>query len=108
MKLLLDENVPRTLSSFFPESFTLRTVPQMGWTGISNGQLLRLAASHEFNALITADQGIANQQNLGRLPIPTVVMQAMHNRLQALQPLVPAVVSVLSGTLRKRIYHVSS
>ena len=34
MKLLLDENMPWPLASAFPQSFTVHTVQQMGWTGI--------------------------------------------------------------------------
>ena len=44
MKLLLDESVPKRLGSFFPGEFEVHTVQQMGWTGSSNGDLLRLAS----------------------------------------------------------------
>ena len=47
MKLLFDESVPRPLAAHFPRSFEIRTVQRMGWSGRSNGDLLRLAASHE-------------------------------------------------------------
>ena len=108
MKLLLDESVPRRLAASFPERFTVRTVQEMGWAGASNGRLLLLAANQEFDALVTVDQGIEHQQNVNDLPIPVVVVLAARNRLQELQPLVPGVVSVLSGNLQRRIYHVSA
>jgi hypothetical protein len=41
-KLLLDESVPKSLASTFPERFTVHTVQQMGWAGTKNGELLRL------------------------------------------------------------------
>ena len=106
MKLLLDESVPRRLALYFPESFTLRTVQEMGWTGADNGLLLSLAAGREFAAVITVDRGIEHQQNADALPIPVVIMSAARNRLQDLQPLVPGVVSVLSGGLQRRFYRV--
>ncbi len=68
MKLLLDESIPRQIKAFFPESFELHTVQQMGWAGSRNGALLQQAATHGFDAFITADQGIEHQQNLERLP----------------------------------------
>ena len=48
------------------------------------------------------------EQNLNDLPIPVVVMLAARNRRQELQPLVPQVITVLSGTLHRRIYQVST
>lgn len=79
----------------------------MGWTGSSNGDLLRLASAHGFDALVTVDRGIEYQQNTAYLTIPVIVMVAPQNRLQALRPLVPKVVAIVSGKLRKRIYLVS-
>ena len=108
MKLLLDESAPRRLASFFPDRFEVRTVQQMGWAGSGNGDLLRLAADHKFDALVTVDQGIEYEQNLDSLPVPVVIMIAARNRLQQLQPLVPGVVAVLSGDLQGRIYRVSA
>ena len=106
MKLLLDESVPRRLSSFFPEPFTVSTVQEMGWAGTANGRLLILAADREFDALITVDRGIEHQQNVDDLPIPVIVMIAARNRLQELQPLVPEAVALLSERLQRRFYRV--
>ncbi len=106
MKLLLDENMPRPLASAFPQSFTVRTVQQMGWASIGNGRLLSLAADQEFDALITVDRGMEYQQNVDELPLPVIVMRPQRVRLRDLQPLVPAVVSVLMGDLQRRFYRV--
>ena len=57
MKVLLDESVPRQLGRFFPDDFEVYTVQDMGWSGRANGDLLQLARSHCFKALITVDQG---------------------------------------------------
>ena len=108
MKLLLDESVPKWLAVFFPESYIVRTVQQMGWAGSGNGRLLGLAAGEQFGVLVTIDRGIEHQQNVGILPIAVVVMLASRNRLRELQPLVPDVVSVLSGDVQKRIYPVAA
>ena len=92
MRLLLDESVPKRLKESFPESFEVRTVPQMGWAGTVNGKLLYLAADRDFDAMITVDQGFAHEQNLDNLPIPVVIMLSTRSRLQELQPLVPQVI----------------
>lgn len=107
MKLLLDESVPRQIKAFFPESFELHTVQQMDWAGSKNGVLLQLAATHGFDALVTADQGIEHQQNLEKLPIPVIIMVAPRTRLQELQTLVPRVIELVNGNLRKLVYRVS-
>ena len=108
MRLLLDESVPRRLGAAFPAAYEVRTVPQMGWAGTGNGELLRLAADRRFDALVTVDRGIAHEQNLNDLPVAVVIMLVVRNRLDELRPLVPKVVDVLSGSLRRRVYHVSA
>ena len=108
MRLLLDESVPRRLGGSFPSDYEVRTVPEMDWAGTDNGALLRLAADHGFDALITVDRGIAHEQNPDDLPIAVVIMIAVRSRLDELRPLVPEVVGVLSGTLERRIYFVSA
>ena len=108
MRLLLDESVPRPLRTSFPTAYEVRTVPRMGWAGTGNGALLRLAVDSGFDALLTVDRGFAHQQNLDDLPLPVVVMLAASNRPDDLRPLVPKVISVLSGTLQRRIYRVSA
>ena len=107
MRLLLDESVPRPLRTSFPAAYEVRTVPRMGWAGTENGALLGLAADGGFDALVTVDRGIAHQQNWEDLPLPVIIMLATSNRPGDLRPLVPKVIRVLSGTLHKRVYHVS-
>lgn len=95
MRLLLDESVPRRLAAQYPDRFEVQSVPQMGWAGTGNGALLLLAANRGFDALIIVDRVIAHEQNPNSLPIPVVVMLAVRNRLQELQPLVPQTVTVV-------------
>ena len=41
----------------------VRTVTEMGWSGIKKGPLLR-RAGQEFDVFLTVDQGVEYQQNL--------------------------------------------
>jgi hypothetical protein len=68
MLLLLDESVPRRLRHTLP-SHDVRTVVEMGWSGIKNGELLALAAANRFDAFVTVDKRLPYQQNLATLPI---------------------------------------
>ena len=100
MRLLLDESLPRPLANLLV-SHEVRTVTQMAWTSLTNGELLRQAAT-SFDAVLTADQNIEFQQNLSTLPVAVVVLVAASNRLESLEPLVPAVLQVLS-TLEPKV-----
>ena len=50
MRLLLDESVPRRLVRHFP-AHEVKTVVEMGWGGVKNGALLKLAG-REFDVFI--------------------------------------------------------
>ena len=97
MRLLLDECVPKRLKRELP-GHDARTVQDLGWAGIQNGALLRLA-NGQFDALLTVDQGIEYQQNLSGLSISVVIMMAPSNDVDDLRPLLPGVEEALA-TLR--------
>ena len=94
MRLLLDECVPKRLKRELP-GHDARTVQDLGWAGITNGALLRLA-NGRFDALLTVDQGIEDQQNLSGLSISVVVMMAASNDVDDLRPLLPGVEDALA------------
>ena len=93
MKVLLDECVDRRLSRELPDH-ELTTVPQRGWAGIKNGDLLALAEK-EFDAFITVDRKISVQQDLTRFQIAVVLLRAATNRLEHIRPLAPALLEAL-------------
>ncbi len=94
MKLLLDECVDRKLAREL-SGHAVTTVPQRGWAGIKNGQLLALA-EQEFDAFITVDRKLAEQQDLASFKIVVLLLRARTNRLQDLQPLVPELLQKLA------------
>ncbi|MEN3330754.1 MAG: hypothetical protein V7641_119 [Blastocatellia bacterium] len=59
MKLLLDECVDRRFAKELPGHF-VKTVPQMGWATIKNGELLGLAEK-EFDVFLTVDRNLSNR-----------------------------------------------
>ena len=95
MRLLLDESVPSRLRRSLTDH-SVRTVLEAGWSGIKNGKLLALAAT-EFDAFITVDKNLPFQQNLEKLPIALVVIDAISNELSVLLPLVPALLRELAS-----------
>ena len=87
MRLLLDEAVPSRLRRSLP-GHSVRTVVEMGWSGVKNGKLLALAA-HEFDALVTVDKNLPYQQNLATLPVAVVILDSVSIELPALLKLMP-------------------
>jgi hypothetical protein len=61
--------------------------------------LLRAMAGHGFEALITVDQNLRHQQNLGEAGVAVVVLVAASNRLADLVPLMPAVQTALGSVM---------
>ena len=105
MRVLLDESLPRPLARQIV-GHDARTVSQMKWTSLGNGALLKQAAT-AFDAFLTADQNIEFQQNLATLPIAIVVLVAESNRLESLEPLVPAVLQALAAISPKTLVRVA-
>ncbi len=104
MRLLLDESVPRRLRQSLP-NHSVRTVVEMGWGGIKNGEVLRLATPH-FDAFITVDRNLQYQQNLSALPIAVVVVHAQSNELHVLMPLVPKLEEALASLQQRSLVQV--
>ena len=86
-RVLFDEDMPRQLRRDLPE-FTIRTVQEEGWGSVKNGELLR-RSSERFDVLVTADQKLPKQQNIGTIHDRVVVIEAIDTRLPHLRTLVP-------------------
>jgi hypothetical protein len=96
MRILLDECVPRRLRAALP-GHDVRTVPEMGWAGKKNGELLQLMAAQGFEVLLTVDQSLRHQQQLKAAGLAAVVLVAPSNRLADLVPLAPAALAALGA-----------
>jgi hypothetical protein len=93
VKLLLDEFIDRRLAKDLAEH-DVKTVPQMGWAGIKNGELLTLA-ERGFDVFITVDRNLSFQQHLPKFNIAVLVLHTPSNRLADLRPLAPMILSTL-------------
>ena len=78
------------------------TVPDAGFGGLKNGQLLRRVAG-KFDVFITTDKSIQYQQNLSAWAIAFVLLRARSNDIIDIEPLVPKLLARLDeavpGTL---------
>ena len=108
MKLLPDEQMPRSVAKEFPAGIDLHTVQSQGWAGVTNGALLNLAHENGFTALISADKNIASQHNEQQLPVPVVILSVVRLRADNLIPLIPTVVTELEADSNPRFIVVES
>src|SRR6266581_367279 len=94
MRILLDACVPRSLRNSL-SGHEVRTAPEMGWGDLDNGALLDAMAG-DFDALVTVDKRLPEQQNIMDRAVGVVVLRARSNRLSDLFPLVPGLRAALS------------
>src|SRR6266851_1752389 len=105
MRVLLDECVPKRLRTELT-AHAVRTVAEMGWSGIKNGELLQKAAS-DFDCFLTVDRNLQFQQRIDALPLAVLVIQAVDNRIETLRPLMAAVREALTSIAANELKVVS-
>ena len=93
MKILLDECTPHVLRRLLT-GFEIKTVQDQGWSGITNGALLRLTEGR-FDVLITSDQNLQYQQNLAKRQL--AIIQLPTNQIPLVIELVPQIQATLAN-----------
>ena len=74
MRILIDECLNWRLGRGLTGHFC-RSVQRMGWAGISNGKLLRLAED-QFDVFLTGDRNPSFEQNTTSFKIAIIVLRA--------------------------------
>jgi hypothetical protein len=105
VRILLDECIDRRLAKEIKDHEVV-TVPQAGWAGIKNGELLALA-QEQFDVLVTVDRNLSFQQNLPQFNIAVVVLEAPTNRLIDLRRLLPKLHGLLQGLVKGQFHLVN-
>ena len=106
MRILLDESLPKELQSELP-GHEVRTVQEMGWASLRNGELLSRCGK-QFDVFLTADQNLQFQQNLKVLPVSVAVLAAKSNRIADLRPLIPKLLDSLSSLQSRTLVRIAS
>jgi predicted nuclease of predicted toxin-antitoxin system len=89
MKILIDECLPRKLKQTLKEHEVM-SVPEAGWAGKKNGELLRLMIG-AFDIFLSIDSNLEYQQKLIGQPVSFVLLSAKNNRFETLLPLMSEV-----------------
>ena len=87
MNILLDECTPRIVKKRLPH-LAIRAVQEMGWAGIKNGALLKLAEA-QFEVFITTDKNLRYQQNLTKRKLAVILLPT--NQVPIIAALIPEI-----------------
>ncbi len=87
MKILIDESLLRYLKQVLPQH-EITSVQEMGWAGVTNGELLARLESN-FDVFLTADKNLRYQRNLKGIKFAIIVFPS--NRLSVVKRLVQRV-----------------
>ncbi len=72
MRILFDQGTPAPIRNYLA-GHEVFTAAEMGWSALSNGELLD-AAEKEFDVLLTTDQALKSQQDLSHYKLAIVVL----------------------------------
>jgi hypothetical protein len=95
VKILLDECIDQRFRKELI-GHEVVTVPEAGWAGKKNGELLGLAAQG-YQVFVTVDRNLYFQQNPSKFGIAVFILTARSNRLADLKPLVKDVLLELTA-----------
>jgi len=84
MRILLDECVNPRLRLAFPGD-EVKTVEEMGWRSLKNGQLMKEAASR-FDLFVTLDRNIEYQNQAGSYDLAILILVTRFNHIAAYRP----------------------
>jgi hypothetical protein len=106
VRVLLDENLPHDLIAEIT-GHDVSTVQGLGWSGVKNGDLLRLAAGRT-DAFVTMDRKLEREHDLTVLPFGVMVLLARSNRMEHLLPLVARMLEGLQRIAAGQVDHVGA
>jgi hypothetical protein len=94
VKVLLDENLDHGLRTLLGQHDVV-TVTYMGWTGLKNGELLRIAEDNGIEVLLTGDQTLAYEQNLTARRLGIVALSAI--QLPIIKKSLPKIIAAIDN-----------
>lgn len=101
MKVLIDECVDWRLLRDLADH-EARTVKQLGWQHVEDGELLSLAAA-EFDAFVTVDKDLPREHDVGRFDIAVIVLRGRTTRLVDLRELIEPLRMALRTAKRREL-----
>lgn len=96
MKLILGHNIDWRLKKDIV-GHDVRTVQELGWADVINGELLTLVEEAGFHLLLTADANIKQQQNMTGRKIAIIVLRSRNNRLATHRDMVDDILAAVQN-----------
>jgi len=84
MKIIIDECLPKRLTRFFQDE-DVKTVPQIGFAGWKDSELLKELDKLNVDVFITIDGNIEYQQQFTDRAFGTIIIRAVSNRFADLE-----------------------
>jgi predicted nuclease of predicted toxin-antitoxin system len=103
VRVLLDECLPARLKRALP-GHAVKTVPETGWRGSKDGELLRLAAK-SFDVFVTIDRNMERQHDLSGFRLGFIIAHVRSNRLIDFQAILPDLVEAVSSIKPGQVIH---
>lgn len=75
MRILFDQGAPVPLRTLLTRHH-VSTVHELGWSQLSNGDLLKRAEDEGYDILVTTDQNLRYQQNLPNRKLAIAVLKS--------------------------------
>lgn len=69
----------------------------MSWTGIKNGELIRLLSQNNFDYWIVVDKKMPYQQNISNIPFTIIVLDVFRNKLKSIEAILLKILEVLNN-----------
>jgi len=107
VRILLDHCVPKPFKKELPEH-EVSTAREMGWEALKNGELINQAQANGFDIIITVDQNVRFQQNLGGRKIAVCLLIARGITTDKSRSLVPAIAELLTAIKPGKLYQVKA
>jgi hypothetical protein len=73
MKILFDQGTPVPLRRSLTDH-TVNTAYELGWSVLTNGDLLAIAEQNGYELMITTDQNLRYQQNLASRQMAIIIL----------------------------------
>lgn len=103
MRILFDQGTPVPLRQSL-SAHAVSTAFEMGWSALSNGDLLD-AAEGQFDVFVTTDQNLRYQQNLAGRQLAILVLP--FTSWPRLQPHVPVIVAAIEALKPSQYLHLA-
>ena len=96
MRILFDQGTPVPLRRSL-NGHVVATAYELGWSTVTNGDLIRLAEQEGYELLITTDTNLRYQQNLRGRSIAILVLATSWPRIRQVTSVIQAAVAAITA-----------